>query len=72
MATRRITVSVNTAQADEIRRLVEVGSVRSVSEVVRHAVSALLDDVQDWERMLAEALHATGGPVTDEERAWAD
>ena len=31
-----------------------------------------LDDTRDWSAVLADALEATGGPMTDEERAWAD
>jgi hypothetical protein len=31
-----------------------------------------LDSKDDWIAALAMALDETGGPITDEERAWAD
>jgi hypothetical protein len=43
-----------------------------VSGFVQHAVSVALDDVAGWGALLAEALRETGGPLTGEERAWAD
>jgi hypothetical protein len=39
---------------------------------VQHAVAVALDDVAGWGAMLAEALRQTGGPLSDDERAWAD
>jgi hypothetical protein len=35
-------------------------------------VAVALDDVAGWGAMLAEALRQTGGPLSDDERAWAD
>lgn len=72
MATRKVTVTLEDAQLDAIRKLVSAGSASSVSGFVQHAVSVALDDVAGWGALLAEALRATGGPLTDEERAWAD
>ncbi len=72
MATRKVTVTLEDAQLDAIRKLVDAGSASSVSGFVQHAVSVALDDVAGWGALLAEALRATGGPLTDEERAWAD
>jgi Arc/MetJ-type ribon-helix-helix transcriptional regulator len=72
MATRKVTVTLEDAQLDAIRKLVGAGSASSVSGFVQHAVSVALDDVAGWGALLAEALRATGGPLTDEERAWAD
>lgn len=72
MATRKVTVTIEATQLDQIRRLVDAGSASSVSGFVQHAVSVALDDVAGWGALLAEALRATGGPLTDEERAWAD
>ncbi len=72
MATRKVTVTLEDAQLDAIRKLVDAGSASSVSGFVQHAVSVALDDVAGWGALLAEALQATGGPLTDEERAWAD
>jgi hypothetical protein len=48
------------------------GNAASVSGFVQHAVSVAIDDVAGWGALLAEALRETGGPLTDEDRAWAD
>jgi len=72
MATRKVTVTLKAAQFDQIRRLVEAGSARSVSGFVQHAVAVALDDVAGWGALLAGALRDTGGPLSDDERAWAD
>lgn len=72
MATRKVTVTLEQAQLDQIRRLVDAGSASSVSGFVQHAVAVAIDDVAGWGALLAEALRDTGGPLTDEERAWAD
>jgi Arc/MetJ-type ribon-helix-helix transcriptional regulator len=72
MATRKVTVTLDEGHVDRIRRLVEAGSAQSVSGFVQHAVSVALDDVAGWGALLAEALRETGGPLTAEERAWAD
>lgn len=72
MATRKVTVTLDETQLDQIRKLVEAGRAPSVSGFVQHAVSVALDDVAGWGSLLAEALRDTGGPLTDDERAWAD
>jgi Arc/MetJ-type ribon-helix-helix transcriptional regulator len=72
MATRKVTVTLDEAQLDQIRTLVDAGNASSVSGFVQHAVSVAIDDVAGWGALLAEALRETGGPLTDEERAWAD
>ena len=72
MATRKVTVTLEEAQLDQIRKLVDAGTASSVSGFVQHAVAVALDDVAGWGAMLAEALRETGGPLTDEERVWAD
>lgn len=72
MATRKVTVTLEESQLGKIRQLVEAGTAASVSGFVQHAVAVALDDVAGWGAMLAEALRETGGPLTDEERAWAD
>jgi Arc/MetJ-type ribon-helix-helix transcriptional regulator len=72
MATRKVTVTLEEAQLDQIRKLVDAGSASSVSGFVQHAVSVAIDDVAGWGALLAEALRDSGGPLTDEERAWAD
>jgi Arc/MetJ-type ribon-helix-helix transcriptional regulator len=72
MATRKITVTLDEAQLSQIRALVQAGTAPSVSGFVQHAVAVALDDVAGWGAMLAEALRQTGGPLSDDERAWAD
>lgn len=72
MASRKVTITLGEAQLEQIRRLVEAGNAASVSGFVQHAVSVALDDVAGWGALLAEALRDTGGPLTDDERAWAD
>ncbi|MFZ0159522.1 MAG: hypothetical protein WAL50_10880 [Kineosporiaceae bacterium] len=39
---------------------------------MQHAVGVALDDVAGWGVMLAQALGETGGPMSAEERTWAD
>jgi Arc/MetJ-type ribon-helix-helix transcriptional regulator len=72
MVTRKVTVTLDESQLDQIRSLVEAGTAQSVSGFVQHAVAIALDDVAGWGAMLAEALRQTGGALSDDERAWAD
>lgn len=72
MATKKVTVTLEEQQVDRIRGLVDAGAAASISGFVQHAVSVSLDDVAGWGALLAEALHGSGGPLTKQERAWAD
>lgn len=72
MAKRKVTVTLDEAQLDQIRTLVEAGNAASVSGFVQHAVAVAIDDVAGWGALLAEALRETGGPLTEDERVWAD
>ena len=72
MATVKVTVTIPEDQLHAIRQLVDAGQARSVSGFVQHAIGVSLDDAAGWEQMLDEALAATGGALTDEERRWAD
>ncbi len=72
MATVKVTVTLPEDQLAAIRSVVEAGGAANVSAFVQHAVALALDDVAGWQQMLAAALEETGGPLTDEERAWAD
>jgi Arc/MetJ-type ribon-helix-helix transcriptional regulator len=72
MATRKVTITLEEDQLERIRRLVEGGGAPSVSGFVQRAVGVALDDVAGWGASLAEALRDTGGPLSDDERAWAD
>jgi Arc/MetJ-type ribon-helix-helix transcriptional regulator len=72
MATRKVTVTLDESQLEQIRSLVRAGTAPSVSGFVQHAVAVALDDVAGWGAVLAEALRQTGGALSDDERAWAD
>ena len=72
MATRKVTITLDETQLEQIRSLVEARTAPSVSGFVQHAVAVALDDVAGWGAMLAEALRETGGELTADERAWAD
>jgi Arc/MetJ-type ribon-helix-helix transcriptional regulator len=72
MATTKITVTLPDDQLEEVRALVAAGGAASLSAFVKHAVGVALHDAAGWREMLKDALRQTGGPVTKEERAWAD
>lgn len=72
MASVKVTITIPGDQLAAIRQLVVDGHARSTSGFVQRAIAVTLDDVAGWQRTLAEALDETGGPLTDEERAWAD
>ena len=72
MATKKITITLEDGQLEEIRDLVAKGQAASVSGFVKHAVTVALSDAAGWREMLKDALQETGGPLTKEERAWAD
>lgn len=72
MATIKLTITMDDHQFADVKRLVAAGRTPSVSGFVRKAVETALHDAAGWEEMLNEALHASGGPLTDSERDWAD
>lgn len=72
MASKKITVTLDVEQVAQIRALVDIGRAASISGFVQHAVSVALDDVAGWGAMLAKALQDTGGPMSADEKAWAD
>ncbi len=72
MASSKITITIPDEQLVEMRALVAAGQVASVSAFVKHAVGIALHDAEGWRDMLAEALEQTGGPLTPQERVWAD
>jgi Arc/MetJ-type ribon-helix-helix transcriptional regulator len=72
MASKKVTITLDEAQLERIRALVEAGVAPSVSGFVQHAVGVSLDDVAGWGALLAEALQESGGALSDSERAWAD
>jgi Arc/MetJ-type ribon-helix-helix transcriptional regulator len=72
MATTKITITLPDDQIDSIRALVGAGKAGSVSAFVKHAAGVALFDAAGWRSMLNDALRQTGGPLTKEERKWAD
>lgn len=72
MASAKVTVTVPEQQLQAMRDLVAHGQAASVSGFVQHAIDVALDDVAGWQRTLDEALAGSGGPLSVEERTWAD
>jgi Arc/MetJ-type ribon-helix-helix transcriptional regulator len=72
MATKKVTVTLDADQLDRIHTLVGSGAAPSVSGFVQHAVGVALDDIAGWGAVLADALEASGGELSAEERRWAD
>jgi len=72
MATKKVTITLEEQQLEAIRRLVGTKAAESVSGFVQHAVTVSLADIAGWATTLKDALARTGGPLTREERAWAD
>ncbi len=70
--TSKVTITLPKEQIEEIRALVANGRAASVSAFAKHAIAVSLQDAAGWMEMLHEALEQTGGPLTKEERAWAD
>ena len=72
MASKKITITLDDEQVQQIRNFVTAGRAASVSGFVQHAVGVAIDDVAGWGAMLAQALDESGGPMSADERAWAD
>jgi Arc/MetJ-type ribon-helix-helix transcriptional regulator len=72
MATVKTTITLQEDDVRKIRDLVATGRATSISGFVQDAVAVALQDVAGWGALLAGALEQTGGPLTSEERAWAD
>lgn len=72
MATAKLTITLEDRQLEEIRALVFAGQAASVSGFVKHAVGVALFDAAGWRELLKDALQQTGGPLTNQERRWAD
>ncbi len=67
----KIAITIDSDVLARIRSEVESGPQRSVSAYIEHAVINQFTAEDDFDSWLAEALEATGGPLTDEERAEA-
>ena len=72
MATRKVTITLDEQDIVTVKEMVTSGRVASVSAFVQHAVQVALADAEIWNATFEEWLAATGGPITDEERAIAD
>jgi hypothetical protein len=72
MASRKVTITLDEAQLDRVRALIEAGRAPSIPGFVQHAVGVALDDITGWGAMMAQALAETGGDITESERIWAD
>ena len=71
--TRRAKIAVTLPQelVDAARSAVRHGRAPSVSAYVSEAVAQRAKS-EDLDALLEEMLDETGGPMTEEERAWAD
>jgi len=67
----KISITIGEELLARVRLAVEAGHAPSVSGYIEHAVAGQLAAEDDFDAMLAESLAATGGPLTDEERAAA-
>ena len=72
MATAKVTITLDEEQLAQVKQAVASGQAPSVSGFVQHAVAVALQDLTGWGAVLAGALAETGGPLTADERAWAD
>jgi len=72
MATKKVTITLDEAELEQLRSLVHDGTSRSVSGFVQHAVRVALADRAEFLAMLDESLAKTGGPLTEAEKVWAD
>lgn len=71
MTRAKIAVSLPAELVAAARKAVRSGRAESVSGYVEAALAAQVanDSVDEW---IAQMLEESGGPMTDEERAWAD
>lgn len=72
MAARKSSVTLGVAHEASVRALATDANTISLSAFLDHDVEMALNDAAEWEETLATALEQTGGPLTPEERAWAD
>ena len=67
----KIAITIDPDVLARVKSEVEAGPLRSVSAYIEHAVVNQLTAEDDFDSWLAEALEATGGPLTEEEMAEA-
>lgn len=66
-----ISIALSDDQLAQIDSVVASGRSPSAAAFIEHAIKIALQDASEWSAMLNQALAETGGPLTDEERAWA-
>jgi Arc/MetJ-type ribon-helix-helix transcriptional regulator len=71
VATAKITITLQDKQIEEIRKRVAVHESASVSSFVQRAVQRTLMNSAEFSAMIDQGLMETGGPLTANERAWA-
>jgi len=71
-ATTKLTITLADEQLTTIRQWVSTRQVASISAFVKRAVDTAWAGATAWDLALQQALEATGGPLTPQERAWAD
>lgn len=69
--TKRITITVPTDLVAKVKEEVEAGFAPSVSAWITDAMWAKAPG-RDFDEVLDEWLEESGGPMTEEEEAWAD
>lgn len=67
----KVAVSLSPDVVDRLRDAVAGGAADSVSAYVEHALRGQLAAEADFDGMVAEMLDATGGAITEPERAAA-
>jgi predicted nucleic acid-binding protein len=68
----RITITVDPAVLGAVREIVDAGEASSVSAFFERAALLVLDADLAFERMVDDALAATGGPLSPAEAEAAD
>jgi Arc/MetJ-type ribon-helix-helix transcriptional regulator len=72
MTKAKIAVTIDQDVLAKVRQAVADGVASSVSAYVEEAVTTRLTDEMTASEWLDQILEESGGPLTDEERAWAD
>ncbi len=72
MVTRKVTVTLDEAQVERMRALVEAGSASSLSGSCSKPCRLPSTTSPAWAPFSPERFCETGGALSDEERAWAD
>lgn len=72
MTKAKVTVTMDKKLLGKVKRAVDEGKAASVSAYVEQAVRQWILEEETTGDFLDEMLESSGGPLTDEERAWAD